>query len=133
MEKHDREQRQIFQHVPNNRGVSALTGLDLDRCDNKPRPVEEDIDSGDTEQMDRTLASIQHIVRLRHEPRPFDRCTHAITLPSALAVAYGEPQGTWAWVPAMHRLEVHTASWNQGHPPRVRRRHVASMQQPLPA
>jgi hypothetical protein len=57
VEEDDGEQGEVFEDVPDGRGVVALAGLDFVDGDEEPGPVEEDGDSGDAEDAKRTLAA----------------------------------------------------------------------------
>jgi hypothetical protein len=70
MQKHKREQGKILENVPDDRGVTALPALDFVGGNEEPRPVEEYIDSGKTEEMDGTTASTEHLLRLLDQTDP---------------------------------------------------------------
>jgi hypothetical protein len=70
VQQHKRKQGKILENVPNDRGIPALSALDLVGGDEEPRPVEEYINSGKTEEMDGTTAGTEHLHRLRDEADP---------------------------------------------------------------
>jgi hypothetical protein len=56
MEQHNKEQHQILNHVPGDRGISSGSGVDFEHCYQKPGPVQKHINARETEQADRSLA-----------------------------------------------------------------------------
>ena len=64
--QHNQKQRQIFQDVPDDRSVPALPALYFVCCHDEPGPMQEEIDSGEAEQMDGTLANTGHLGSLRY-------------------------------------------------------------------
>jgi hypothetical protein len=54
MQQHNQKQRQILQRVPSNGAVPASAHLDFDERNEKPGPMQKDVDSGNVEQMNRT-------------------------------------------------------------------------------
>jgi hypothetical protein len=85
MQKHKRKQSKILEDVPDDRGIPALSALDFVGGDEEPRPVEEYINSGKTEQMDGTTAGTEHLHRLRDEADLGD------PLPCTLSTRYRTP------------------------------------------
>jgi hypothetical protein len=47
--QHDQEQKQIFQHVPNRRGIKSHPESNGEVGDDKPRPMQIDIDTSQLE------------------------------------------------------------------------------------
>jgi len=64
VQQHDRKQRQILGHVPAKRCVSTIPGIDLENRNDKPRPMQKHVNSGKTEQADRTLLGKSHWAEL---------------------------------------------------------------------
>jgi hypothetical protein len=52
MEHHDKEQRQILQDVPDDRGILAGSSIDFEYRHQKPRPMQKYVDAGKAEQME---------------------------------------------------------------------------------
>jgi hypothetical protein len=55
MRQHNHEQRQILQRVPGNGGVPAFLALDFNGRDQKPGPMQKDVNSRNAKEMDGTL------------------------------------------------------------------------------
>src|SRR5438093_13748784 len=60
MMKHTKKQRQILQDVPGERGVAPGSVVDFDHGNQKPGPMQEQINPGDTKQVDRPLTKAGH-------------------------------------------------------------------------
>jgi hypothetical protein len=60
MQHHNEKERQILQHVPGERGIAFGPVADFKRRDQKPRPMQEQINPREAEQMDRPLAFACH-------------------------------------------------------------------------
>ena len=76
MQRNDQEQREILHHIPGNRGIAPLAAADFISRNQKPGPMQEYIDSGKPEEVDRTLAAAWHLqestapaAQLPHEPK----------------------------------------------------------------
>ena len=66
MQHHDEKQRQILQHVPGERGITFRSAADFKRRDEKPGPMQEQIDPGEAEQMNRPLTYACHAPTLEY-------------------------------------------------------------------
>ena len=88
MREHDHEQRQILQHVPDDRGIPAFSALDLIGCHEKPGPVQKQINSGEAKQMDRTLANTRHVGSLRYSDSSLRSTASRIRIGSSLPFSF---------------------------------------------
>jgi len=60
VEQDDGKKRQILDRIPDHRGVTAGAGVDFEQRHQKPGPMQEDINPGKAEQVDRALANAPH-------------------------------------------------------------------------
>jgi len=70
--QHDEEQCQVLHYVPYDGGVPTLPVLDLKSCNNEPRPMKKEVNTGKTKLMDRSLANARHQGSLLHGAGPSD-------------------------------------------------------------
>src|SRR5260370_35168764 len=66
MQQNDRKECQVIQNRPDKRGIALCTGADPIKSDQKPRPVQKEINPREAEEPEGAAPGWQHSLELTH-------------------------------------------------------------------
>ena len=87
VQQHDHEKGQVFQRIPGDRGVVPVPALYFVDRDEKPRPVQKDVNACELEEAYGTLAASGHLLEVYRMKETVDgrgqisECQFALQIP----------------------------------------------------